>query len=122
MRAVDEQGFTLLEMLVALAVLSLAVLALVNLAGENTRTEGAIEERIFAAVVAENRAVEVLTSLQPPALGETDGTEQVATRLWLWTRRVSKTPDPDILRVDIAVKPQQAGQVVSEITVFRGRR
>ena len=74
MPARAEQGFTLLEMLVAMAVLSLGALALLNLAGENTRTAGALEQRFFASVVAENRALEALTAPVPPALRAGPGT------------------------------------------------
>ena len=115
------EGFTLLEMLVALAVLSLAVLALVNLAGENVRNQAVIESRIFANVVAENRAVEALTSLVPLSIGETNGTEEEASRLWRWTRKVSTTAEPGILRVDIEVKPTDTEQVLGAVTLFRGR-
>jgi len=50
------RGFSLIELLVALAVFALAVLALLNLAGESTRTAVLLEERVLAGVVAENRA------------------------------------------------------------------
>ena len=49
-----REGFTLLETLVAMAIFSLAVMALLNLAGENTRTAAIVEERTLAGVVAEN--------------------------------------------------------------------
>jgi general secretion pathway protein I len=116
----NADGFTLLEMLVALAVLSLAVLALVNLAGENSRTGVVIEERVFAGVIADNRAVEALTSRVPPALGETEGTEKAAERVWRWTRRVTATPEPGVLRVDVAVMGSASDQVLGALTVFRG--
>jgi general secretion pathway protein I len=122
MRPHGESGFTLLEMLVALSVLSIAVLALVNLAGESLRNQGVIDARAFANVVAENRAVEALTSLQPPEPGETKGTEAAAGRLWQWSRNVVATDEPDILRVDIAVRSQDSAQVLGAVTVFRGRR
>ena len=51
-------GFTLLEMLIAVAVFALVVLALLNLVGESTRTAAVVEERVLAAIVAGNRAVE----------------------------------------------------------------
>jgi general secretion pathway protein I len=115
-------GFTLLEMLVALAVLSLAVLALVNLAGENSRTGVVIEERVFADVIADNRAVEALTSRQPPALGEASGSEKAAERIWRWIRRVTETPEPGVLRVDVAVMSETNDQVLGSVTVLRGAR
>lgn len=120
MTARAERGFTLLEMLVALAVLSLGALALLNLAGENTRTASSVEERLFASVVAENRAVEALTQARPPALGEASGVEAAGGRSWRWVRRVSRTPDPALLRVDIRVAPQGGRGTVGEVTVFRG--
>jgi len=116
-----EDGFTLLEMMVALAVFSLGVLALVNLAGENVRTGGLLEARTFAGVVADNRAVEAVTSPALP-LGETRGEEEAADRVWEWTRRVSRTDDRDILRVDIAVREKGQAQVLGALTLFRGAR
>src|SRR3546814_4552523 len=47
-------------MLVAVAVLSLVALALLNLAGENTRTALVVEENVLAGIVADNRAVEAM--------------------------------------------------------------
>jgi general secretion pathway protein I len=122
MRPRADRGFTLLEMLVALAVLSLAVLALLRLAGENARTEAVVEARALALVVAENRAIDALTSLLPPALGQTAGAEEQGSRLWRWTRSVRATDDPDILRVDIAVAPRDSEQTIGALTIFRSRR
>ena len=114
-------GFTLLEMLVALSVLSLAVLALVNLAGENTKSAGLLEARFYAGIVADNRAVETLTANLAPPLGSTNGSEEIAGRNWQWTRNVSATEDADILRVDIAVAEDGEAQVLSAVSMFRGR-
>jgi general secretion pathway protein I len=114
-----EQGFTLLEMLVAMAVLSLGALALLNLAGENTGTAGAMEERLFAGVVAENRAVEALTAPVPPALGRESGVDAAGGQTWRWTRQVSRTGEPGMVRVDVRVAGP-GGRTTGEVTVFRG--
>lgn len=116
------EGFSLLEMLVALAVFGLVVLALLNLAGENTRTAAIVEERVLAGVVADNRAVEA--SIEPlAALADAiAGDERVGDRDWRWTRSVDATDDPGIVRVEIAVRPADAERVVAEATVFRSVR
>ena len=95
-------GFTLVETLVALAVFGLAAMALLNLAGENTRSAARVETRTLAGIVAENIAVEAVIA---PALaeGETSGRIDLAERGWSWTRRVAGTDDPEIQRIDIAV-------------------
>jgi general secretion pathway protein I len=117
-----EQGFTLIEVLVALSIFSLAVLALMNVAGQNTRTAGLVDTRVLAEVVAENRAVEALTTATPPPVGEASGAEAAGGRLWRWTRKVTTTSDPAILRVDLAVTPEGAKTRAASLTVFRGAR
>lgn len=121
-RARSEAGFTLIELLVALAIFSLAVLALLNLAGENTRASGRLQDRILAEVVLDNRAIETVTSVAPPPLGKAAGAEQVAGRPWLWTRVVSRTADPDILRVDIVVATPRSRAPAAAATLFRAAR
>ena len=74
-RAEPNFGFSLIEMLVALAVFSLAVLGLLNMAGENTRSAVIIQERVLAGVVAENRAVEAMTEPASLLASATEGVE-----------------------------------------------
>ncbi|HRD46996.1 MAG TPA: type II secretion system minor pseudopilin GspI [Caulobacter sp.] len=115
-----EQGFSLIEVLVALAVFSVAALALVDLGGENIRTARAIEARVIAGVVAESRASEAV--IDWPPLGETSGEDRAGDRSWRWVRKVSRTDDPEIVRVDVVVTPAPRGRTLAEVTVFRGRR
>lgn len=117
----SESGFTLIEMLVALSVFSLAVMALLNVSGESTRTAVAVEERTFAGVVAENRAVEARTAPLLSAIGPTEGTEAAGGRTWRWTRRVSGTADPGIVRVDVDVRGE-GDRLAAELSLFRAAR
>jgi general secretion pathway protein I len=113
----SRAGFTLIEMLVALAVFGLAALALLNLAGENTRSAARVETRTVAGIVAENLAVQTLVDVDPPAMGETRGETAMAGRTWTWTRVVNGTDDPDILSIRITVA--EGGEQVSDVTLFR---
>lgn len=111
-------GFSLIELLVALAVFSLAALALLNLSGESTRSAARVETRTLGGIVAENIAVETMLAPQL-AEGESSGREVLAGRNWSWARRVSATDDPDLLRVDIRVS--EGDSQAAERTVFRSR-
>ena len=111
-------GFTLIELLVALAVFSLAALALLNLSGENTRSAARVETRTLGGVVAENLAVEAMIAPLIPE-GTTSGQTPLAGRPWQWTRTVTATDDPDLLRVDIRVS--DAESQAAERTIFRSR-
>ena len=54
-------GFTLIEMLVALAIFSLAALALLRLEGATVKNTGLLQEQAVAQIVARNIAVETIT-------------------------------------------------------------
>jgi general secretion pathway protein I len=98
-----ERGFTLLEMLVALAVFSLAALALLRLEGATLRQTADLDDRALAQLVARNMGVELLTDPAPPPLGQASGEVVNGGRRWRWTRATSRTPDARLVRVDIAV-------------------
>lgn len=113
-----EHGFTLIEVMVALAVFGLAVLALVRLEGAAVRGAGIIDEATTAQIVARNVAVEAMTDAAPPATGRSDGGEVNGGRAWRWTRQVSPTGDPRVVRIDVAVS-NRTGQVVGRMTMVR---
>lgn len=112
----DRGGFSLLEMLVALAVFSLGALALLHLTGEATRSAVRVEERTLAGVVADNRAIEAVIAPTAP-VGLSDGVDQLAGRDWAWRREVAATDDPAILR--ISVQARIDGRLASERVMFR---
>ena len=114
----ERNGFTLIELLVAMAVFSLAALALLNLSGENTRSAARVETRTLGGIVAENLAVEAMID---PSLSEgtTTGETPIAGRSWAWSRTVSATPDPDLVRIHIAVRDPDSQ--AAERTLFRAR-
>lgn len=117
-RRAAEHGFTLIEVMVALAVFGLAVLALVRLEGAAIRGATSVEEATVAQMVARNVVLDAVTAAEPPAPGRTDGGEANGGRAWRWTLQVSPTGDPRVVRVDVAVA-NRSGQVVARLSTIR---
>lgn len=99
----QPNGFTLLEIMVALAIFSLAALAMVRLQGYSVRSTANLGDSGMAWQVARNVAVEILSNPAPPTLGETNGKEVNGGQEWRWTATTAKTDDTRLVRVDIAV-------------------
>ncbi len=97
-----EQGFTLIEMLVALAIFAIAAMALMRLDIYAITQTGALADSRLASLVAQNEAALALTD---PAItiGETRSTATNAGRSFDLIRRISPTADQRLVRVDIAV-------------------
>lgn len=117
-RSDGEAGFTLLEMLVALAVFSIAALALLNLETVTVTNTTRIADRTFGQIVARNVAVETLTDPAPPAIGTATGAEVNGGRSWQWTRVTGPSPEARILQIEIAVV-DEAGDRAADLTIFR---
>lgn len=113
-----EKGFTLIEMLVALAIFSLAALALLRLSGATATNSARLTEQALAQTVARNLAVEVLTDPQSPPFGTQAGALTNAGRQWRWTRVVDRSPEARIQLITIRVEGEQ-GTGAATLTLFR---
>ncbi|WP_325229925.1 type II secretion system minor pseudopilin GspI [Sphingobium sp.] len=112
LRTSAEHGFTLLEMLVALAVFSLAALALVRLQGVTLRTAADLDSKALGQIVARNLMVEAQTDPAPPSIGEEDGEVENGGRRWHWSRSVRATDDKRLLQVDLTIDGQPGASPV----------
>ena len=108
-----ELGFTLLEMLVALAVFSLAALALVRLQGVTLRTAADLDSKALGQIVARNLMVKVQTDPLPPSIGQADGDVTNGGRRWHWSRVVKPTDDRRLLQIDLTVDGQPGASPVA---------
>ena len=117
-RHAAEHGFTLIEIMVALAVFSLAALALIRLEGATIRSTALLQSTLLAQIVARNVAVEAVSDVQPPTRGRVSGAAQNGGRAWRWVRDVRAIGDGDVMRVDVAVADQE-GAVLGRATMIR---
>ena len=115
----DESGFTLIEMLVALAIFSLAALALLRLGGATAANSARLNDQALAQMVARNIAVETLSDPAPPAFGVIQGEALNAGRRWRWTRSAMRSPEARIQQIEIQVAPETGGPGRARLIVFR---
>jgi general secretion pathway protein I len=97
-----ERGFTLIEVLVALAILAVSLTAGLRVCSIATDTAFAFRQRMLAGWVAENRLAEYAIGLTPEP-GERAGTVEQGGISFTWRERVSATESPRLHRIDVQV-------------------
>jgi general secretion pathway protein I len=100
------KGFTLIEVVVALAVIALALAAATTAVSSNIRNASGLQQRTYAHWVAMNKLAELQLDDQWPSIRTTRGSELMARQEWFWSMKVTKTPDGfDLIRrVDVMVR------------------
>jgi len=98
-----QRGFTLLEILVALAILALSMGAIIKASGDFTGNHAWLRDRTLATWVARNVLVGFQLENAWPSVGEQKGTQEMGRREWRWVARVSQTDEPKLRRLDVEV-------------------
>ena len=101
------RGFTLVEVMVALAIVAIAVPALLFTLDQQIDGTAYLRDRSLARVVAANRMNELRLALRagPRRLqGSLSGSESLASRDWYWRVSTTATQVPNFSRVEVAVR------------------
>ena len=108
-------GYTLLEVMVALAIFSLAALALIRLQAFSMRSAADVVAHDMAWQVARNRGAELLSDVTPPVLGNTQGAENFGGRDFRWTQTVKQTDDQRVVLIDVSVEGNDGGKALLKL-------
>lgn len=102
-------GFTLIEVVVAMAVVALGLLAVFRVVSDTVNNTSHLRDRTFAEWIADNLLTEIRLRGSLPSVGSASGTVDYAGREWAWESTVSETPVPDLVRVDVEVRLSETG-------------
>lgn len=116
------RGFTLIEVLIALAVIAIVATAVLRMLAVDAATAIRIDERSSAEIAAENVAVETVIAPGPLQLGASRGTERIGDRDWAWRREIVETGFTGLWRIEIAVVADDGAVVATRTLVWRARR
>jgi general secretion pathway protein I len=106
LRGAGARGFTLLEVLVALAIVTIGMAALLGALSSSIDTVSYLRDKTFAQWVALNQIATVRLSGQQAQPGDSDGDIDYAGRTWHWRQEVTATEVPGVVRIDVKVRPK----------------
>lgn len=124
LRLTDAQGFSLIEVLVALAILAIAFGASVRSVSQSANMLEALRDRTEANAILSERLDALRLEDDWPPLGEKSRSFGENQRQWYWRRITTDTADRDVRKVEMQVgldktKTAEAQLLVSRIAYIR---
>lgn len=98
-----QRGFTLLEVLIAMAVIAIALTAIIKTGSNAAANTAYLKEKTYAHWVAMNRLSELQAKKNWPSVGTLSDTEKMMGQEWEWTQKTTETVEPNLRRVEVSV-------------------
>lgn len=99
------RGFTLLEVIIALAIVALSVGALLGSVTSSASNIIYLKDKTIAEWVALNRLTEIRIAKQMPILGKRTGETLMGGMKWQWEQEVVELPVKGMFRIDVRSRP-----------------
>lgn len=116
----SEHGFSLVEMLAALAVLSIAGMALMNAMTTSTRAASLTSDAALAQIAAQNvLSTLLLEADRSQALRPADGEYALAERRFAWRLEVEPSGQPGLNRLRLVIEDAQTGRELQSLETLR---
>jgi len=116
------RGFTLIEIMVALAIITIALGAIIESTTASNRNLQYLRDRSIASWIASNELARVRAPREWNSRSNRQGSVEMAGREWRWKMQIRKTDDPDMRRIEIQVyEDGEDREPLARMTGFSGR-
>lgn len=112
-------GFTLIEVLVALAIVAVAFAAVHRAVGQSIDSSALLSNKTLALWVAQDRLAHHKITDEWPSTRTHEGTSEMSGREWRWKEKVSTTALKDLRRVEIDVSSEDGRELAHLVGYLR---
>jgi general secretion pathway protein I len=114
-----HDGFTLLEVLVALVIIGLGMVAVFDQLSQMLTTAARLRDKTFANWIAEDQITELQVNRAYPKVGDRSDEIEMADAEWTYTIKISQVPNMELRRVDVTVSfLDSPDDILSEVAGF----
>lgn len=115
--SISQAGFTLIEVLAALIIVSLGMLGVIQAVNQTVNNTSYLRDKSIAHWVAMNQLTETRLSTTAPTTDTTNGTVDMAGQHWRWTMKVAETDLANMFSIEVNVRLADADEKSNLATV-----
>lgn len=115
------RGFTLMEVLVALAILAIALASVMNIVAQSASTAESVRDRLEALWIAQDRITLHRLRNDQPTADTTTGTLTFGGREWYWREAVSASPVPNFRQIEVEIRLAEDREVLARLVGILGQ-
>ena len=116
----NNNGFTLLEVMVALAIVALSLTAVTTSMSQMTYTAHILRDRTYASWIAQNHITELRLASEAPDVGSSNGEVQYVNRDWNLRTTIEETGVDNLYRIEVEVSLEGSDDNIRTVTGFFG--
>lgn len=113
-----QSGLTLVETLIAMAILAAVTISAYAMLSQGANFAASERDRLAASIVADNLMVEELLKAVAPDLGEDTGEVEFAGRVFEWATTVSDSGE-NLRRIELIVRLQGSPQTLARVETVK---
>ena len=114
-----DEGFSLLELLVAVAILSLALIPMLGHHASALNSASQLKEKALAQLVAHNQVTRLANQATLPQIGQHQGDEVQGNVSFKWYATVNRRQASDLMIINVQVARLEGGENIAQLTGFR---
>ena len=121
-RSLAQRGFTLIEVLAALVIVALGMIAAIQAVTQSARNGTYLRDKTLAHWIGMNVLTERRLQGSAPDVAESTGRVEFAGQQWQWSMTVTQTQVKSLRRLDIAVRRAETpeGAPLANVSGFYG--
>ena len=103
MNRLSQHAFTLLEIMVAMAIIAITMGAIIENSTASNRNAQYLRDKTIAGWVAMNQIALMRARREWSSRSNKQGVEEMAGREWTWKMKILKTDDANLRRLEVSV-------------------
>lgn len=116
----EAHGFTLVEVMVALAIVAFSLTAIAASMNQMIDAANTMRERTYASWIAQNKITEIRLENVIPEVSSTSGEVEYANTEWSWRAVISETGIENFYRIDVSISLAGSDYTIRTVTGFIG--